>query len=138
MRRPAKPTTAAVNAVRRKDCLSMPGTYRRRGPRGKARRAANLAGWPDAWGRASGGGRVAAVGDALAGQLAAVLAGRRELLERRRALQRELDEVSRRLGDRMAQQVPDRRAVAVELEVSDGGGELELEVSYLVDNARWE
>jgi uncharacterized protein (TIGR02231 family) len=82
--------------------------------------------------------RVAAVSDALAAQLAAVLAGRRELLERRRALQRELDEVGRRLGDRMAQQVPDRRAVAVELEVADGGGELELELSYLVDNARWE
>jgi uncharacterized protein (TIGR02231 family) len=82
--------------------------------------------------------RVAEVSDALAEQLGQVLAARRELGERRRSLQREQDEVARRLGDRMAQQVPDRRAVAVELEVADGGGELELELSYLVDNARWE
>jgi uncharacterized protein (TIGR02231 family) len=82
--------------------------------------------------------RVAAVSDALAEQLGQVLAGRRELGARRRELQRELDEVARRLGDRMSQQAPDRRAVAVELEVADGGGELFLELSYLVDNARWE
>lgn len=82
--------------------------------------------------------RVAAVSDALAEQLGAVLASRRELGERRRDLQRELDEVNRRLADKFAQQIPDRRAVAVELELADGGGQLELELSYLVDNARWE
>ena len=82
--------------------------------------------------------RVAAVSDALAEQLAAVLASRRELVERRRDLQRELEEVFRRLGERTAQQVPDRRAVAVELDVAEGGGAVELELSYLVDNARWE
>jgi uncharacterized protein (TIGR02231 family) len=82
--------------------------------------------------------RVAAVSDALAEQLGAVLANRRELGERRRELQRELDEANRRLADRMAQQIPDRRAVAVELELADGDGTVELELSYLVDDARWE
>ncbi|HEV8561661.1 MAG TPA: DUF4139 domain-containing protein [Actinophytocola sp.] len=81
--------------------------------------------------------RVASVGDALAEQLGAVLASRRELAERRRTVQLEHEEVVRRLGERLAQQVPDRRAVAVDLSVA-GPGAVELEVSYLVDGARWE
>jgi uncharacterized protein (TIGR02231 family) len=81
--------------------------------------------------------RVASVGDALAEQLGAVLASRRELAERRRTVELEHEAVMRQLGERLAQQVPDRRAVAVDLSVA-GPGAVELEVSYLVDGARWE
>jgi uncharacterized protein (TIGR02231 family) len=81
--------------------------------------------------------RVAEVGDALAGQLGAVLTTRRELAERRRDVQRAVEEVGRRLSDRLTQQVPDRRAIAVDLEVRTAG-EVELELSYLVDDAHWE
>jgi uncharacterized protein (TIGR02231 family) len=81
--------------------------------------------------------RVASVGDALAEQLGAILASRRELAERRRTVELEHEAAVRRLGERLAQQVPDRRAVAVDLSVA-GPGAVELEVSYLVDGARWE
>lgn len=81
--------------------------------------------------------RVAAVSDALAEQLGTVLARRRELAEERRTVLQDFEEVSRRLADRLAAQPPDRRAIAVELEVSTDG-EVELEVSYVVDDARWE
>jgi uncharacterized protein (TIGR02231 family) len=81
--------------------------------------------------------RVAAVNDALAGQLAAVLAARRELTVRRRDAQLELDALGRRLGELLAQRAPDRMAITVDLEV-ERAGEVELEISYLVDAARWE
>ncbi|MGQ0838712.1 mucoidy inhibitor MuiA family protein [Actinokineospora sp.] len=81
--------------------------------------------------------RVAAVGDALAEQLAAVLADRRELAEARREVRAEHDEVVRRIGDRDAYRVPDRMAIATDLAVAEAG-EVELEVSYLVDAASWE
>jgi uncharacterized protein (TIGR02231 family) len=81
--------------------------------------------------------RVAEVSDALADRLGAVLASRREVTERRRQVQLEFEEVTRRLGERTAARAPDRRAVAIDLEVAEAG-EVELEVSYLVDNARWE
>jgi uncharacterized protein (TIGR02231 family) len=81
--------------------------------------------------------RVAAVGDALAEQLGAVLARRRELAEQRRRVQEDVEQVSRLLGDRMAARLPDRRAIAVDLDLSSDG-EVELEVSYVVDDARWE
>ncbi|HEV2782898.1 MAG TPA: mucoidy inhibitor MuiA family protein, partial [Actinophytocola sp.] len=81
--------------------------------------------------------RVSTVSEALAEQLGTVLAGRRELTERRRDVQLELDEVGRRLNDRLTQQVPDRRAIAVDLEVAEEAS-VELEVSYLVAEARWE
>ncbi|HET9140193.1 mucoidy inhibitor MuiA family protein [Actinophytocola sp.] len=81
--------------------------------------------------------RVAATGDALAAQLAAVLAARRELADRRRDVQLELDAVGRRLHELLAQQTPDRLAVAVDLDMARDG-EIELEISYLVDSARWE
>jgi uncharacterized protein (TIGR02231 family) len=81
--------------------------------------------------------RVASVSEALAEQLAAVLASRRELTERRRTVQQELDEVGRRLAERQAAQAPDRLAIAVDLDVTEAG-DVELEVSYLVDDARWE
>jgi uncharacterized protein (TIGR02231 family) len=81
--------------------------------------------------------RVSAVSEALAEQLGAVLTGRRQIDERRREVQREVEEVGRRLNDRLTQQVPDRRAIAVDLAVAEDA-DVELEVSYLVDDARWE
>ncbi|OLR95214.1 mucoidy inhibitor MuiA family protein [Actinokineospora bangkokensis] len=81
--------------------------------------------------------RVAEVGDALAGQLTAVLAERRALSETRQRAQAEFEEAQRRLADRGRVRAPDRRVVAVELGVSQAG-EVELEVSYLVDAAGWE
>jgi len=83
-------------------------------------------------------GRVAEVGSALAAQLAEVLGERRSLAVRRRAAQQELDDAQRRLAARDAGAIPDRMAVEVELDVADGGDTVELEVSYLVDNAGWE
>lgn len=81
--------------------------------------------------------RVAAVSDGLAEQLGAVLASRRDLTERRRVVQLELDEVGRRLAERMSAQAPDRRAISVDLDMAEAG-DIEFEVSYLVDDAHWE
>lgn len=84
---------------------------------------------------------VAEVGDALAGQLAEVLRHRRELAERRRDVAEQHAEVSRRLGDRTAQRAADRRAIAVELDVSgdpDAAADVEFDMSYVLDDARWE
>lgn len=83
--------------------------------------------------------RVAVVGDALADQLTAVLAHRRELAYQRRRVQEDCDEVSRTLDVRLGQQAPDRMAIAADLDVpGEAGAEVELEVSYVVDDARWE
>lgn len=105
-------------------------------------RLAQRSGGAFAWALAAGTAdptRVSTVGDALADQLGAVLAQRRELAEQRRAVQEEHDEVTRTLHGRMGQQAPDRMAIAADLEVTEqGGAEVELEVSYLVDNARWD
>ncbi|WP_035280075.1 mucoidy inhibitor MuiA family protein [Actinokineospora spheciospongiae] len=81
--------------------------------------------------------RVAEVGDALAGQLTAVLRERRALTETRQRVQAEHDEAQRRIADRGRERAPDRRVVEVELG-ADQAGEVELEVSYLVDAAGWE
>jgi uncharacterized protein (TIGR02231 family) len=81
--------------------------------------------------------RVAEVSDALAGQLSAVLASRRELAERRRVVELELAEVERMLAERSSARLPDRRAIAVDLDMASAG-DIDLEVSYLVDAARWE
>lgn len=83
-------------------------------------------------------GRVAEVGTALAAQLADVLTDRRALAIRRRAAQQEVDEAQRRLAARDAAAIPDRMAIEVELGVAEGGGTVDIEVSYLVDNAGWE
>ncbi|SDC46459.1 mucoidy inhibitor MuiA family protein [Actinokineospora iranica] len=80
--------------------------------------------------------RVAGVGDALAGQLADVLTERRVLAEARRRTQDEHDQAQRRVDDR-DDGAPDRTAITAELAVSEPG-EVELEVSYLVDAASWE
>jgi uncharacterized protein (TIGR02231 family) len=82
--------------------------------------------------------RVTAVGDALAEQLSTVLTARRELAEQRRHVQLDLDEVNRRLADLTAARAPDRWAVSVDLEGSQDDAEIELEVSYLVEDARWD
>src|SRR5262249_32273847 len=73
-----------------------------------------------------------------AGQLAEVLATRRELTERRRLLQLEVDEVLRKLSERLASQAPDRTAISVDLDVASADAEIALEGSYLVDHGRWE
>lgn len=84
-------------------------------------------------------GQVSTVADALTDQLATVFARRRELAEQRRVVQEDIDELSRTLQDRLVQQAPDRMAIAADLDVTaQAGAELELEVSYLVDDARWE
>ncbi|WP_197523520.1 mucoidy inhibitor MuiA family protein [Actinokineospora pegani] len=80
--------------------------------------------------------RVAEVGDALAGQYADVLAQRRELAEARQRVQSEHDEAQRRVLDRGRARTPDQTAVEVELDAVQDG-EVELEVSYLVDSAGW-
>ncbi len=82
-------------------------------------------------------GRVAVVGDALAGQLGDVFGERRALFARRRDVQAEHDELERRIADRDAYRVLDRTAISAELAVSEPG-EVEVEVSYLVDAASWE
>ncbi|MDP9240937.1 MAG: DUF4139 domain-containing protein, partial [Actinomycetota bacterium] len=83
--------------------------------------------------------RISTVGDAVADQLAAVLARRRELADHRRTVQEEYDQVTRTLHGRTGQQAPDRMAIAADLEATEqAGAEVELEVSYLVDNARWD
>lgn len=83
--------------------------------------------------------QVEAVGGALAAQLTGLLATRRELGERRRLVEEEHAEVSRTLHDRLGQQAPDRMAIAADLDVAGtGDSEVEVEVSYLVDDARWE
>lgn len=82
--------------------------------------------------------RVTVINDALADQLGAVLATSREVAARRQTAQQDLDEVNRRLGDLAAARAPDRRTVSLSLEVTLNEAELELEVSYLVDDARWD
>ncbi|MEP6697672.1 MAG: mucoidy inhibitor MuiA family protein [Pseudonocardiales bacterium] len=82
--------------------------------------------------------RVTTVGVAVGDQLTAVLAQRRALAEQRRVVQEEHDEVTRALYSRVEQQAPDRTAIAAELQVTgDSDPEVELDVSYVVDNARW-
>jgi len=80
---------------------------------------------------------VATVNDALAAQLAEVLARRREQHAQRERTGEEIAQAERELEARMAQHRPDRLAVAVVLEVAEADAEIELEVSYVVERARW-
>ncbi|AXB43964.1 DUF4139 domain-containing protein [Amycolatopsis albispora] len=84
--------------------------------------------------------RVAEIGDALAAQLSDVLASRRELADRHARLAEELAAVEREVTARQAAQTPDRTEVVIELEPAEDAGpaEVELELSYVVTNARWE
>ncbi|WP_067708262.1 DUF4139 domain-containing protein [Nocardia yamanashiensis] len=80
--------------------------------------------------------RIASVNDALARQLSDALAGKRELADQRRACEQELHVVERELAAVRRQSVPDRQVVVVDLEVR-AAGPLEVEVSYVIDDARW-
>ncbi|MFC5287746.1 DUF4139 domain-containing protein [Actinokineospora guangxiensis] len=77
--------------------------------------------------------RVAAAGAGLAEELSRVLAERRDLALARERVAEERAEVQRLLADVSSE--PDRVAVAVDL---SGSGEVDLEVSYVVDGAGWE
>ncbi|MDQ3404894.1 MAG: mucoidy inhibitor MuiA family protein [Actinomycetota bacterium] len=81
--------------------------------------------------------RVAEVGDALARQLAEVLGDRRDLHQVRVRVQEEHDEAQRRVHDRHAHHAPDRMGIRTELAVAEAG-DVEIEVSYLVEAAHWE
>lgn len=76
------------------------------------------------------------IGDQLAEQLTVVLADRRTLLDREKELTDQQARIDRELGSG-GDQGPDRVEVAVAMDPGDGG-DLELEVSYLVDGASWE
>ncbi|WP_067890368.1 DUF4139 domain-containing protein [Nocardia vaccinii] len=80
--------------------------------------------------------RVAGLSDSLAQQLGATLGRRRELHRQHERLEEELRAVERDLAEHHRQRTPDRRQVAVTLDVQ-AAGELELELSYVVDDARW-
>ncbi|WP_344313676.1 DUF4139 domain-containing protein [Fodinicola feengrottensis] len=81
-------------------------------------------------------------GQTIAASLTTALATRRELVEQRRLVQEELDRLIREISARIQPQVPDRREVAIELEVTALAGDepapVELEISYLVDGAHWD
>ncbi|MFC9997440.1 mucoidy inhibitor MuiA family protein [Nocardia sp. NPDC127526] len=80
--------------------------------------------------------RVAGFTDALAEQTAAVLARKRELAAQRLRQDEELRSLERRIAAHRKQRQPDRRMVVVDLEVRSGG-EIEIELSYVIDDARW-
>jgi uncharacterized protein (TIGR02231 family) len=84
--------------------------------------------------------RVAEVGDALAEQLALVLSRRREVAAQHAELADELSAVERELEARSAAG-PDSTTITIGLEAlpeADRQAEIELEVSYVVTDARWE
>jgi uncharacterized protein (TIGR02231 family) len=84
---------------------------------------------------------VATLGDTLTEQLGAVRAERRELAGRRERIQEEQAAVERRIAQRGTQFTPDRTVAAVTLNVAAGAdatAEVELELSYVIDGARWE
>jgi uncharacterized protein (TIGR02231 family) len=74
--------------------------------------------------------------ESLAGRLSAVRATRRELTAQRREADQRLAAVERRLANLREQKAPDRRSVAVALEV-DSEAEVEIELSYIVPPAGW-
>ncbi|WP_067677828.1 mucoidy inhibitor MuiA family protein [Nocardia miyunensis] len=80
--------------------------------------------------------RVAGLSDSLAQQLAATLARQRELHRRNERREEDLRAVERDLAEHHRQRTPDRQQIAVSLDVHEAG-ELELELSYVVDDARW-
>ncbi|MDO5683866.1 MAG: mucoidy inhibitor MuiA family protein, partial [Propionibacteriaceae bacterium] len=79
---------------------------------------------------------LAPAGEQLAAQLAEVLAARRTLLDDERDLSEQQDRIDRELAGEGATS-PDRTEIAVAVQPG-AGGELELEVSYVVDGANWE
>ncbi|WP_020671675.1 DUF4139 domain-containing protein [Amycolatopsis nigrescens] len=85
--------------------------------------------------------RVAVVGDALADQLARILARQRELAEQREKLTEDLSAIERALEARRVADTPDRTTVTIELAAASEtpeGTEVALELSYVVTEAGWE
>ncbi|WP_431944736.1 DUF4139 domain-containing protein [Micromonospora marina] len=80
---------------------------------------------------------VAAFTDSVSGQLAESLARRRGLARRRTELAEEVAAVDRDLDAARGKREPDRLAAEVSVSVDADGAEVELELTYLVDGARW-
>jgi uncharacterized protein (TIGR02231 family) len=80
--------------------------------------------------------RIAGLTDTLGRQLAEVLGRKRELAQQRVAVQEEHDLAERMLAAYRTQQAPDRQAVVVDLDVREAGP-VEIELSYVVDQAQW-
>ncbi|MEH1101863.1 mucoidy inhibitor MuiA family protein [Micromonospora sp. CPCC 205561] len=81
---------------------------------------------------------VAAFVDSVAGQLAESHRRRRGLARRRTDLTEELAAVERELDAASGKREPDRLAAEVTVSVDADEAELDLELSYLVDGARWQ
>ncbi|GAA3736660.1 mucoidy inhibitor MuiA family protein [Micromonospora maritima] len=81
---------------------------------------------------------VAAFSDSVAGQLAESRGRRRGLARRRDELAEELAAVERDLDAAHGKRAPDRLAADVTVSVAADDAEVELELTYLVDGARWQ
>ncbi|MER7167677.1 DUF4139 domain-containing protein [Micromonospora sp. NPDC000207] len=81
---------------------------------------------------------VAAFTDTVAGQLADSRARRRESARRRTDLAEELAVVARDLDAAHGKREPDRLAAEVTVSVDADDTDLDLELTYLVDGARWQ
>ncbi|MFI7435013.1 DUF4139 domain-containing protein [Micromonospora haikouensis] len=81
---------------------------------------------------------VAAFADSVAGQLADSHGRRRELTRRRTELTEDLAAVRRQLEAAHGKREPDRLAAEVTVAVDVDDAELDLELTYLVDGARWQ
>ncbi|MCX4389969.1 mucoidy inhibitor MuiA family protein [Micromonospora peucetia] len=81
---------------------------------------------------------VAAFADSVAGQLTDSRTRRRGLARRRTELTDELAAVERQLQATKGKRKPDRLAAEVTVSVDVDDAELELELTYLVDGARWQ
>lgn len=80
---------------------------------------------------------VAAFAGALVSQLADVNARKRELAERQFVVEEDLAAVDRELSAMSSQLIPDRLTAAIDLDVSGDGGEVRLELSYVIPGAGW-
>ncbi|MEV5763723.1 DUF4139 domain-containing protein [Micromonospora sp. NPDC052213] len=81
---------------------------------------------------------VAGFADSVAGQLADSRSRRRGLARRRADLTEELAAVERQLAAANGKREPDRLAAEVTVAVDADDAELDLELTYLVDGARWQ
>ncbi|MFG3418546.1 DUF4139 domain-containing protein [Micromonospora sp. NPDC048063] len=81
---------------------------------------------------------VASFADSVAGQLADSRSRRRGLARRRADLAEELAAVERQLAAANGKREPDRLAAEVTVAVDADDAELDLELTYLVDGARWQ
>ncbi|MER7335110.1 MULTISPECIES: DUF4139 domain-containing protein [unclassified Micromonospora] len=81
---------------------------------------------------------VATFADSVAGQLADSRGRRRALARRRTDLTEELAAVERQLTAANGKREPDRLAAEVTVSVDADDAELDLELTYLVDGARWQ